>query len=177
MHRKLIQRYLPDHQSIRDHKHLRVFGTLLHDPNLWHLNRRSVAGAFAAGLFTAFIPVPFQMAIAGAAAIVLRVNLPISVALVWVTNPVTMPPLFYLAYKVGAALLGRPPQPFHFELSLAWLGNGLLANWEPFLLGCFVVGAASAATGYFLVRTLWRLSVMRNWQIRKERRRGLRHIV
>jgi uncharacterized protein len=172
MPRKLIKRYLPDHQKLRDHKHLRVFGTLLHDPNLWHLNRRSVAGAFAVGLFVAFIPVPFQMAIAAAAAIGLRVNLPIAVALVWVTNPLTMPFLFYLAYKVGAALLGTPPGAFHFELSLAWLGNGLLEIWEPFLLGCLVFGTTAAAGGYLLVRASWRIVVLRNWHLRKQRRRN-----
>jgi uncharacterized protein (DUF2062 family) len=172
MPRKLIKRYLPDHRKLRDHKHLRVFGTLLHDPNLWHLNRRSVAGASAVGLFVAFIPVPFHMVIAAAAAIGLRVNMPIAVALVWVTNPVTMPFLFYLAYKVGAALLGTPPRTFHFELSLAWLGNGLLAIWEPFLLGCLVFGAAAPAAGYLLVRTLWRIAVLRKWRLRKQRRRS-----
>ena len=78
MAKKLIRRYLPDAHKIRDHKHLRLFGTLLHDPNLWHLNRRSVAGAFAVGLFMAFVPMPFQMIPAAALAILLRVNLPIS---------------------------------------------------------------------------------------------------
>ena len=82
MPRHLIKRYSPDHEKIRNHKHVKVFGKLLHDPNLWHLNRRSVSGAFGVGLFWAMIPMPFQMIAAAATAIGLRTNLPLSVVLV-----------------------------------------------------------------------------------------------
>lgn len=161
MPKKFIRRYLPDYHKIRSHKHLKVFGDLIHDPNLWHLNRRSVAGAMTVGLFSAFIPVPFQMVIAAAFAIPARVNLPISVALVWVTNPVTMPPLFYFAYKLGTWVLSIPPRPFNFELSFAWLNDQLHMFWRPFLLGCFILGVLSAALGNLLVRAVWRLHILR----------------
>lgn len=161
MPRKFIKRYLPDHAKIREHKHLQIFGNLLHDPNLWHLNRRSVAGAVTVGLLAAFIPVPFQMVIAAAFAIPARVNLPISVALVWVTNPITMPPIFYFAYKVGTWILSTPPKPFHFELTFQWLADELGAVWKPFLLGCFIMGMTSATLGNLAVRGLWRLHVVR----------------
>ncbi len=64
MPKKMIKRLMPDHQTIKNNKHLQIFGTLLHNANLWHLNRRSVSKAFAVGLFFAFIPVPFQMVLA-----------------------------------------------------------------------------------------------------------------
>jgi uncharacterized protein (DUF2062 family) len=171
MPRKLLKRWLPDHQRVREHRHLQVFGVLMHDANLWHLNRRSVAGAFAVGLFVAFIPIPFQMVVAAAGAILVRVNLLVAVALVWVTNPITMPPFFYAAYRLGTALLGTPPHPFHFELSFAWLSNELGTIWAPLLLGCLVLGAASATVGYLLVRALWRIIVVRDWRRRKHRRK------
>jgi uncharacterized protein (DUF2062 family) len=170
MPRRLIKRYMPDPETIRNHRHLRIFGTLLHDANLWHLNRHSVSTAFAIGLFWGFIPMPFQMIPAALLAIVFRANLPISVALVWVSNPVTMPPLFYFCYKVGTWILRLPPKPFHFELSWAWLGSGLLDIWQPFLLGCVVVGGIASLLGYVSMRTFWRWHVARNWQRRKERR-------
>ncbi len=171
MPKKLIKRFLPDHSKIRDHKHLRVFGSLIHDPNLWHLNRRSVAGAMSVGLFAAFIPVPFQMVIAAAMAIPARVNLPISVALVWVTNPFTMPPLFYFAYKVGVWVLSIPPKPFYFELSFQWLAGELGTVWRPFLLGCFIMGVVSGGIGNLFIRGLWRLYVIR--YLRRRRRAAL----
>ena len=95
MPKKFIRRFLPSHQSIKQNKALKIFGSVLHEPNLWHLNRRSAAGAFGIGLFFAFWPVPFQMWLSAGLAIPFRVNLPLSVATVWVTNPFTIPPIFY----------------------------------------------------------------------------------
>ena len=77
MARRVIKKMMPDHDKIRRSRAIKLFGSLLHDGNLWHLNRRSASGAFAVGLFTAFIPVPFQMLLAAAAAIIFRVNLPL----------------------------------------------------------------------------------------------------
>ena len=128
MAKKFVKRYMPDAHKIRHHRHLRFFGTLLHDPNLWHLNRHSVAGAMAVGLFWAFVPIPLQMIPAAALAIWFRVNLPISVALVWLTNPITMPPVFYFNYKLGTWILRRPVEDVtfpvsdvKFELSWTWV--------------------------------------------------------
>ena len=172
MPKRLFKRYMPDHDTIRNHKHLAILGTLLHDPNILHLNRRSVSGAFAVGLFMAFVPVPFQMLLGAIGAIMFRVNLPISVGLVWLTNPLTMPPIFYFAYKVGTWILRTPPHDITFHLSWDWLVEELGTVWEPFLLGCFVCGAISAVLGYVLVRGFWRLHVVRAWQNRRHRKQA-----
>ena len=160
MPRKFFQRFLPNPQTIKENKSLRIFGDWLHDPNLWHLNRRSVAGAFAVGLFFAWMPVPFQMALAAGTAIWLRTNLPISVVLVWITNPVTIPPMFYFAYLVGTWIVGAPISDFTFELSFDWLLNELSGIWKPFLVGCFTVAFSSSLLGYFTIQGLWRYSVL-----------------
>ena len=170
MPKRLIKHYMPDHDTIRNHKHLKVFGNLLHDPNLWHLNRRSASGAFAVGLFMAFVPVPFQMLLAAGAAIAGRVNLPVSVLLVWITNPITIPPMFYGAYRFGAWLTGAPERDIHFQLSLEWLSTEMGASWQPFLLGCFVLGTLSAVLGFALIRGLWRLRLVRHHQRKKQDR-------
>lgn len=160
MPRRFFKRILPDHARVREHKALQFFGTLLHDPNLWHLNRRSAAGAFAIGLFMAFVPIPFQMAAAAALAILFRVNLPIAVALVWITNPLTMPPIFYSLYKLGAWVLDTPPMLFHFELSWDWLVTDMRHIWKPFLLGCLIMSTTSAIAGYVAIRVIWRISIV-----------------
>jgi len=174
MPKKIIKRFLPDHHKIKEHKHLQVFGKLIHDPNLWHLNRRSVSGAFSVGLFMAFVPVPFQMVLAAAVAIPLRVNLPISAVLVWISNPLTMPPIFYGCYKLGALVLGTPLQNIKFELTIEWLMTQLGDIWAPFLLGCFLVATLAALTGNLVIRLLWRSLVLKGWQERRKRRKESR---
>ena len=67
--RSFFKRFLPEPHRVRNHKHLRHFGDLLHDPGIWHLNRRSASGGIAVGLFCAFIPLPIHMIVAAAVAI------------------------------------------------------------------------------------------------------------
>ncbi len=171
MPKRIIKRFTPDHGTIRNHKYLSIFGTLLHDPNLWHMNRRSVAGAFAVGLFWAFIPIPFQMVAAAATAIPARVNLTISVALVWITNPITMPPMFYGTYLVGAWATGEPLKNGDFEMTMEWFANSMSQIWLPLYLGSLICGLIAAAVGYFTIRGLWRLQITKQWNLRKLRKR------
>ncbi len=170
MPKKLIQRCLPDHHKIKSQKSLKIFGTLLHDPNLWHLNRKSVAGAFALGLFNAFMPVPFQMWLSAAGAILFRVNLPLSVVIVWLTNPVTIPPIFFGCYLLGATVLGIEPLDFQFQLSAEWLLQSMSTIGPALLLGCFICATFFSIVGYFLMTILWRISVRKNWQKRQTSR-------
>jgi len=169
MPKRLIKKYMPDHKMIKEHKHLQVFGKLLQDANLWHFNRRSVSGAFAVGLFCAFIPLPMQMVIAAAIAIMFRVNLPISVSLVWLTNPLTMPPIFYAAYKIGAFATGQKALTSEYHLTAQWFSEQLHLIWQPFLLGCLISGIASAIIAYAIIRFLWRLHILRHLRLRKAR--------
>lgn len=176
MAKKLFKRFLPDAKNIKDHKHLKVFGKFIHDPNLWHLNRYSVSTAFSVGLFVAFIPIPFQMALAALLAIIFKSNLPISVALVWLTNPITMPPLFYLCYKLGALVLHMPVRThIEFELTLEWIYHQFNTIGAPFLLGCLIVGIASGTICNILIRLYWRYSISKHWVNRRKKRLAKKH--
>ncbi len=121
------------------------------------------------GLFWAFIPIPFQMVVAAATAIPARVNLPISVALVWITNPLTMPPMFYSTYLVGTWILGEPMQEVEFELTVEWLMNSLGGIWQPLYLGSLLCATAAAFVGYTFIRGYWRWHVIS--QLKKRRKR------
>jgi len=171
MARNLIKRLLPSPEWIKSHPSLQILGDWVHDPNLWHLTRHSVATAAFIGLFIAFMPLPTQMLLAGFMAFLFHANLPISVLLVWVSNPLTMPPLFYMAYQVGAVFIpSSTPADFSFELSWHWLSTGLVAIWQPFLLGCVMCGLFFGLLASTSVRLLWRWYVIKRWHERRLKR-------
>ncbi len=167
MPRRYLKHIMPDHRTMREHPHLRRFGQRLAEPKLWHLNRRSVAFGLALGVFVAFMPILGQMLVAAALAILFRVNLPISVMAVWLTNPLTIAPIYYLCYQVGAALLALPISDHAFIMSWEWFKTEFLAIWQPLLLGCFVLGIISAIISVLLVRLFWRVIVIRTWLKRR----------
>jgi len=171
MPKRFLRRYLPEHYKIKEHKHLRVFGNLLHSANLWHLNRHSVSRAFAFGLFCAFIPVPFQMLLAAGLAIIFSANLVLSVILVWISNPITIPPLFYFVYRIGAWVLNQPYKAIQFHLSIDWLSQQFSMIWQPLLIGSLICATASAVLGYWTIRLLWRVSVVISWRKRQKNRK------
>ena len=170
MPRKFVRRYLPDSGSVRRHQRMQLFGRLLHDPNLWHLNRHSVAGGLAIGLFLAFMPMPFQMIPAAALAILLRVNLPMALAGVWVSNPLTMAPMLYFQYRMGKLLMGERIRETGFEPTLQWFWAELTLIWQPLLLGSTLCGIVAALAGYGFIHLLWRINIRRHLRRRKEKR-------
>ena len=180
MLRKRFQRYLPDHESVRRNRYLARFGSALHHPNLWRLNRRSVAGGVALGLFCGLIPGPAQMLSAALGSIVLRVNLPVALVTTLYSNPLTIIPLYLAAYVLGALVTGHaatamPSQPLHLTLSNLGNWTPLLFAWikamgRPFAVGLPLLAVILATAGYFAVLGAWRLYVLAAW-----RRRARRH--
>ena len=154
--KKVLRRYTPKPHEIRNHKHLGWLSKHLHNPSLWNFNRRSIAKAFAVGLFFAFIPVPFQMLLAAPSAVIFSANLPISVALVWITNPLTMPPIYYACYKLGAWVLGVSVEQ-DFVMSHTYFQEVFSVIWQPFLLGCLLVSIVSSIAGYWGIQGIYRL--------------------
>ena len=170
--KKFLRRIMPAREWIQDHRHLQGFRGILQDPQIFHLTRRSAAGGVAAGLFTAFIPVPGQTLLALLFALMFRLNLPLAVLFSWTTNPVTMAPLFFLCYRLGSAILGRPPEPVDFEISLTWFGGTFIRIWPALFTGGLIIATLSALAGYAVIRLLWRLAVARKWARRRQAREG-----
>jgi uncharacterized protein (DUF2062 family) len=170
MPKKALKKLFPNPKTIQQHPSLQFLGTLLHEPNLWHLNRRSVSRAFLVGIFFAFMPMPFQMVAAAAVGVMVHSNLPISIGLVWISNPITIPPIFYFTYKVGASILEVPTRPFEIELSLDWAMHELGAIWEPLLLGSLICAVIFASIGFVGIRIFWRMHVINSWRQRQQKR-------
>jgi len=182
MARKFLRRFLPDHHTIREHRHIRRFGPWLQHPNLWHLNRKSVAGGVAAGLFAGLVPGsnPVQFLVATLLAIGFRVNLPIAVVVTLYSNPFTIVPLYYVAFRLGEIVLrenggglpsmtgvfeGRPWQEW-LPVALDWLVN----VGKPLLVGIPLLATALAVVGYFVADWAWRGYVAHAWRCRRRRR-------
>lgn len=170
MARNLLKRFIPTPAAIKSNPALHFLGDLLHDPNLFHLNRHSVSVAFFWGIFIAMLPIPGQMAVAAVAALVFRCNLPISVALVWITNPFTMPFFFYLTYQVGRIILQSEPLVFQPQFTLEWITGELSLIWKPLLTGSVVTGLVLGALAYFGMQFYWRWHVNHNWNKRQKNR-------
>jgi len=163
---KNVKSRLPTRHDVQNNKYLQFLGSHLHSPNLWHFNRRSVARATAIGLFCAFLPVPFEMIPAAIGAILWRANMPLSLAWVWISNPLTWIPLWGLPYLLGAWLLGHPAVPLD-KLTLEIFTQYYVALW----VGCLIFGAIVGAAGYYLVNLIWRSKVVRTWHRRREIRK------
>ena len=89
MPKEALQKIVPSLATIRKIKGLNFLGDWIYASNLWHINRYSAAMAFFVGLFVAFMPIPGQTIAAAVLAVLFRCNLPLSVGLVFVSNPIT----------------------------------------------------------------------------------------
>lgn len=165
-----LLKLVPNRETLRENRTLKPVAHLLQRKELWQINRRSVPSAVFVGLFCAFIPVPSQMLLAAIVAIFMRANLPLSVALVWITNPITMAPMFYFSYQLGAWLLGTEATPLEGSLTFTWLFENLAAISGPLLLGSVLCGWMLGTTGYITARIIWRSKVMKKWLLRRKLR-------
>ena len=147
------------------------FRHLLHDHRLWSIRRKTVVPAFSLGLFIAFMPTPGHILMGALLALALRINIPVAAVSTLVSNPLTMGPMYYVCYQLGRYLLGTAPQPFEFELSIAWLGNQFLNIWQPMLLGCILLGSLASLVGYMALDLVWRASIADYLARRRARRR------
>ena len=175
--RNYLKKYLPSHESIRSNPWLRPFASSLLHPRLWHLNRHSAAGAVAAGMFCGLIPGPLQMVGAAGCALVFRVNLPLALLVTLYTNPLTIVPLYVLAYQIGRLIIGDhssfvAPPAFDPTIFVAWttaMQGWMMNAAKPLGIGLVVLASLLSVLGYAVTKAAWRVFLMRAW-----RRRTLR---
>ena len=181
MPRKYFRKYLPDPEAVRSSRMVAAFGSWLQHPNLWHLNRRSVSGAVAIGLFSGLVPGPLQMLTALLLAIPLKRNLPVALLVTLYTNPFTIVPLYMLAYGYGELLLpgerAALVTPFemdwsNFGESMQALGEWMVSLGKPLALGLVALGLTLALLGYIAVQLAWRALVVSAWRARARRRKA-----
>lgn len=177
--RKLFRKYLPEPEAVLARPWCAPFRPWLSHPSLWHLNRRSVAGAVAIGLFCGLIPGPFQMLGALLMSIPLRRNIPVALAVTLYTNPFTIVPLYVLAYGYGRLLLGDGAAadiaPFEWNWenlvdSVAGLSHWATSQGKALAVGLLALAITLAVLGYLVVDVAWRAYVIASWRKRSRGR-------
>ena len=137
----------------------RIFGDKIFNQLLWRNDKRAIAGGLSLGVFIALTPtIPFQMLLATGGAVMFRVNLPIALAACWITNPLTVLPIYMSAWKFGK-YMGE-----HFILieeilkfyPLRARSVRLIQQSIYLWIGSLIFATVSALSANIVARLLWR---------------------
>jgi uncharacterized protein (DUF2062 family) len=172
-----IRNHIPSRETIDSYRLLRPFAHHLRQPNLWHLNHRSVPRGVALGLAVGVI-IPFMHTfIAAILAIPTRANVALAAAFTLVVNPLTIPPMYWAAYRIGnwelrhdAMIDAESARQASGELGrlLFWLQNAS----GPIALGLLTISAVAGFAGYLASTLVWHLWIGSKWRRRREAGRG-----
>lgn len=180
MPQKKLKKWLPKPEQILENKTIKLFAPQLADPRLWHFNRRCLTKAVYIGVLSSFFPLPGQSIIAIFACLYFKANIPMAIALTWITNPLTTIPIFYFAYIIGAKLLDMALIDFstigHMlaDLSLWIFADGANPfvtynsqfSLSAFLLGLCILALISSVVSGIAFRFFWRYKVVTGWKKR-----------
>ncbi len=131
-------------------------------------NRKMISRGVLLGLFIAFIPMPMQMAAVLLFMPFFRFNVPIALAMCWLSNPITMPPMYYMEYLTGSYLLGM--EVTHVELTLEWFQENLDDIFIPLYFGTAIYSIFGSLLAYWAVNYFWKQSVYKDKQKRRDQR-------
>jgi hypothetical protein len=177
MPRRLLRRISRQYRRNETAWYLRPFRAVLGHPMYFAVNRRSVSGALAIGALVSMLPIPGHTPIAVILALIAGVNLGVAALGAWANNPLTLVPVFYFEYRLGAWLLGQPPQSWPENVSWEWLQDQLALIWKPLFLGAALVAIATGVVVYLGTSALWRWSSARRLRQRAKRPENKRRVV
>lgn len=159
----------PTREELLGYRVLRPFARRLSSPLLWRFNRRGVARGMALGLFSAFAFPVAQMPAAALFALGARANLPVAAFATFATNPLTVPFVYYLAFRLGAYVWPVQRPALQRMEDTSWVEQ--LVTWcitlaGPTYLGLLIFACLSAVVGFFGVHLAWRIWVSQRWRKR-----------
>lgn len=165
-------------ETLKAHPWLKPVAHHLQEPGLWHMQHEAVARGVAIGLFWAFALPVAQILVAAAHCVWWRGNIPAAAGVTLITNPFTIGFWLWLAYQAGHLILGMAPHEIaagNAALTAVSPGGGFDAlawlerfGW-PTVLGMAIFSVVGSASGYILVKLIWRWRV---WFKRRARRNG-----
>ena len=177
---KWVRRHIPTQESLEHNRLLRPFARYLGQPSLWRLTRRSVPRGVALGLFVGVIIPVMHTAIAALLAVPTRANIAVTAMFTLVVNPLTIPPIYYACYRIGAWELRHDASVINPQTAERVSGElGRIMFWIQHASGSIAVGVltvavASAALGYGLSSVLWRWWLGSKWRRRRQANKAAR---
>src|SRR3954447_26410959 len=168
-----IKRHIPTRDTVHRYRLLRPFSRHLTHSSLWRMTRRSVPRGVALGLFVAVIIPVMHTAVAALLAIPARANVAVAAIFTLAVNPITIPPLYYAAYRIGSwelhhdAALVNPADAERFSGELSRLLFWIHQASGPIAVGVLTIAAAAAVFGYLVSALVWRFWSQSRWQQRR----------
>lgn len=154
-------------------------------------SHHAVAWGVAIGMIVAFSPtIGLQMFIAAGIAHLFGASKPAAIAPVWLTNPVTIPPVYAFTYYLGTFFYAGPSASTVYNM-LVDIAKSLRSmqfyevldqataffhiGWDifiPMCIGGLIVGAVAAAVSYPI--TLWVMQWFNDFRHHRKQKRRVR---
>lgn len=132
-------------------------------------NRKMITRAILIGVFIAFIPMPMQMVAVMLFIPFIKFNVPLGLAMCWITNPFSMPIIYYIEYLTGSFILNIPIEKV--DITIEWFSNNISNIFIPLYFGALFYSILLSISGYFLVNFIWINSVRKDRNIHYKNRK------
>lgn len=178
----LIRKNMPTREQLEGNRWTRG---LAKRHELWRFTRRSVPRGVAVGLLVGIFALIPGIQIIGAAMLCVpgRGNIPVAVAMTFLSNPLTTPLILIVSAMIGNFMGFRADTAMVYEMiergaSLAdWTGWFFSDAAPALLVGLAILSLVSAAVGYLLAGVIWRPLVARRRKRRLHAALARRHEV
>lgn len=177
-----LRRFIPTREQIVGNRWLRWLGPSVLHPRLWTFSRRGVAVGVSLGIFFGLLVPVAQIPLAVSAAVVLRANVAVAMGSTLVTNPFTFAPIYVLAHRLGARLLGTEENKKaqsaldrasaaenDNEKTRSKLRDRVMGVGKPLILGLGIIAVVAGFLTYATIMIAWRLRTAWAWRQRKRR--------
>lgn len=153
--KNIYHKYAPQEHHLKDTILHKIMGERIFEPALWKPTRNGIIWAFSIGTFVAFMPVwGGQMIIVGLLAVLFRFNIPVSLLMVWITNPLTAFFIFSLEIRLGLAIMGKS-DGFYKVTSIAELFSYI----TPLVIGGVITSIAMGILAFIVIHIVLKFGI------------------
>ena len=163
---KKWMRPLPRRSNIHKYPILKWFSETAYKRSyLWSFRGKNIIPALFWGVWIAMLPiVGLQMLVVLFLALWLRTNLPVMIALQWISNPFTMGPIYFADYQIGMIFFKLVGIEYHHNRMLnseyRWSEFNfsdlieLIDTFPPMFVGGSIIGISLGVVAVFLYKAM-----------------------